>query len=66
MMQSTQAAGLARMAAHPAAEAAPPRSDVFELSFAPRLRMVAWSLGLSSILWYSLIAAGHEVWKAWL
>jgi hypothetical protein len=30
-----------------------------------RLRMVAWSLSLSSILWCALIFAGRELWKVW-
>jgi len=29
------------------------------------LRGVAWSLGLSSIMWYSLITVGFQVWKVW-
>ncbi|MGB6742469.1 MAG: hypothetical protein WBE38_02345 [Terracidiphilus sp.] len=30
-----------------------------------RLRMLAWSLSLSSVLWCSLIFAGRELWKVW-
>jgi hypothetical protein len=30
-----------------------------------RLRMVAWSVSLSSILWCGLIFAGRELWKIW-
>jgi len=41
--------------------------DGLELAIAPEfhLRMIAWSIGISSVLWYSLILAGVEVWKVW-
>ena len=41
--------------------------ESFELAIAPEfhLRMVAWSLGISSVLWYSLILAGIQIAKVW-
>jgi hypothetical protein len=41
--------------------------DSFELAIAPhvRLRMFAWSISLSSVLWCSLIFAGREIWRVW-
>jgi hypothetical protein len=78
MPQSTQAAGQAAwQSARPGAEEyGPELADFagagtgwngFELTITPEfhLRMVVWSLSLSSVLWCSLIAAGHELLKVW-
>jgi len=68
MPQSTQIADAQLDPSDCLAEVAEQRSDGLDLSIAPafHLRMFVWSLGLSSILWYALIAAGHEVLKMWL
>ena len=41
--------------------------ESFELAITPhiRLRMFAWSISISSVLWCSLIFAGRELWKVW-
>ncbi len=79
MPRSTQAAGQAARydaSARPGAEEYGPeiadlfggsRWDSFQLTMAPEfhLRMVAWSLSLSSILWCFMIVAGRELLKVW-
>ena len=42
-------------------------TDSGELLASPhfRPRMFAWAVTLSSVLWYTLFVAGHELWKIW-
>lgn len=80
MPRSTQAAGQAAgqtASARPGAgdfgpepadfTSAARRWDSFELTIAPEfhLRMVVWSLSLSSLLWCFMIVAGRELLKIW-
>jgi hypothetical protein len=61
MPRSIQAAG------HAARPASTLEDYLAEPAISPhfRLRMLAWSVSLSSVLWCSLIFAGRELWKVW-